>query len=321
MNEKLAVHPISVPSKSILQSYNCFIVQLGEKTILIDAGVGKVEAWDELNDTLKENDLKLDMLDAILLTHHHIDHIGLIPRILEHVHVPIYAHPHAIVRLCREHDFLTKRMQFLEKLYREHGCKAERIDREKERLQRALDENKHGKISARIEPIREGDELYRLNVIEVPGHSQDHVLFYDAKEKISFVGDFILGHMNVSALIDIDQQNDGMFHALVHYEKSLKKMLNYPVERAYTGHGREITNFSHRIERTLYHIEEKAKRIVSALSDGKKTASQIAEQIHSTSYESQFPFVMSDIIGHLDRLESLGIVKRTAIDGVHFFHK
>ncbi|MFB4162934.1 MBL fold metallo-hydrolase [Alteribacillus sp. JSM 102045] len=52
--------------------------------------------WNSLLKTLRENGFSLLDIDQILLTHHHIDHIGLINRIISEHPIPVYAHTHSI---------------------------------------------------------------------------------------------------------------------------------------------------------------------------------------------------------------------------------
>src|SRR5699024_9892597 len=95
------INPIIVPTKSNLRSYNFYLTQSNGKRLLIDAGVDSEKSWSKLTDQLSQNNLEVSNLDAIILTHHHADHIGLVNRIREKSNIPLFAHPKALSRLKR----------------------------------------------------------------------------------------------------------------------------------------------------------------------------------------------------------------------------
>src|SRR5699024_4829636 len=72
------VTPIIIPTKNSLQSVNFYIVQ-GENSItLIDAGYNNAKSFSALEQTLHQQEKTIADIDQILLTHHHIDHVGLV---------------------------------------------------------------------------------------------------------------------------------------------------------------------------------------------------------------------------------------------------
>lgn len=303
----------------MLQSYNCYLVESDDAVVLIDGIVHRDTAWEAFQEVLKANGFTFQDITAVLLTHHHNDHTGIIPMLLEHVTVPIYAHPLAHLRIQRDVTFLTERITFMTELYAKHGCEQARIVAEKERLEKMYVLNRHERVSGDIRSLQEGEEIFGFQVLEVPGHTPDHLLFYDATREVAFVGDFLLRHMQVNALIDIHGENQRMFRSLANYEQSLHKMKNHPIQVAYSGHGNVIKNVSHRIERTLANIETQSERVLAKLAEGQQTAAQIAQSLYGATYAKHFPFVMSEVIGHLDRLESRGAVTCTCIDGVYHY--
>lgn len=69
---------ISVQSLGSGSSGNAFLVQRGDHSILLDCGVG----IRTIVGALRDHGRRLDQIDAILLTHEHIDHVRTLPRVL-----------------------------------------------------------------------------------------------------------------------------------------------------------------------------------------------------------------------------------------------
>ena len=68
-------------------SGNCIYVGSDNTHILIDAGVSKKKIEEGLNGL----DLSLGDIDAIFVTHEHVDHIAALHTILKKYQIPIYA--------------------------------------------------------------------------------------------------------------------------------------------------------------------------------------------------------------------------------------
>src|SRR5699024_256637 len=317
--EEMIVHPIIVPTQSgNLQTLNFYLVQIDSHLLLIDAGKDNDDCWEAFCHVMEAQDFTLAQLDAIILTHNHADHIGIVNRIRKKRDIPVYAHEKAIIRLKREQSFLEKRIGFFTKLYEEMGCKTEAAPLI-ERMKTSIERNKYQRIEGDINPLVEGDNLFGLEVVEVPGHAPDHIFLWLERENSAFVGDVIIEHSQSNAIIELGQDGQRT-KSLITYEASLRKLKTYHLEIAYAGHGKVITNPDALIEKKLGRIQDKGKRIIGLL-EGKQTAAQIAKSLYQKRYEPLLPLVMSEVIGHLDRLVHLGKAKVTKKAGIIYYEK
>lgn len=311
------VYPVIVPTTlGNLQTINFYLVEAEGKLILIDAGVDNDACWDNFCEVLRENDFTLHDLDAIILTHNHSDHIGLVNRIRQICDIPVYAHEDAIIRLKRDRNFLEKRAQFFEKLYGEMGCGSD-ADELLERLKTSIDRNAHQKINGEIQSLVGGDYICGFNVIEVPGHAPDQITLWHEESGMMFVGDHLIKHSPSNALVELGKDGKRI-RSLILYEKSLKKLLDFKVKTAYSGHGELIGEPYKLIHQKLERIKQKGNRIEKLLTE-EKTAAEIAKELYGNRYEPLLPLVMSEIIGHLDRLESLGKIVKEIRRNVYYF--
>lgn len=77
---------VSVQSLGSGSSGNAFLIQRGDHTVLLDCGVG----IRTIAGALRARGRRIDQIDAILLTHEHIDHVRTLPR-LPTTEIPVIA--------------------------------------------------------------------------------------------------------------------------------------------------------------------------------------------------------------------------------------
>lgn|SRR5699024_6862760 len=312
------VYPIIVPTSSSLKSYNFYLVQYEDVLFLVDAGEDTEDCWNYFNRTLRKNNLKISDLDAIILTHNHVDHIGLVNRIRTHHSLDVFAHPDAFVRLKRDQSFLEERVAFFNSLYKQMGSGDEAVKQIKN-MRSAITRNKSQKIDGEIKPIREGDKLFGFQVIEVFGHAPDHIALFHEASGMLLSGDHVIKNMSTNALVELGTDGNRT-QSLVLYEYALKKIAHLPLQVIYPGHGDIIDAPQEAVFKNMERIQKKADRLMSHLNE-RQTAAQLAQKIYKDKYKTLFPLVMSEIIGQLDRLENLRKVTKSKHEDVFYYEK
>nr|WP_235872284.1 MBL fold metallo-hydrolase [Siminovitchia acidinfaciens] len=307
------VFPIIVPVRSSLKSINFYLLKTDESLILIDAGLNNNECWNALNDTLNKNGLEIKDISHIILTHHHIDHVGLVNRIASTNPVPVYAHPLAFPRLRRDEKFIYGRIEFFSKLYKEMGC-GESGKKQIEHLRKAAEANESQKIECDLYELSPG-RFENFEIIEVPGHAPDQIALYAADEDWLFAGDLLISHISSNALVEPDATGERI-RSLSAHNDSLKKVLSTPMDTVFSGHGVLIENPRELIEKRMAGIGRKAEKFLGLVEAGYATAGDIARAYYKDIYEKQFSLVMSEVIGHLDYLEERGRVGKELVNGI-----
>ncbi|MFD0829912.1 MBL fold metallo-hydrolase [Neobacillus sp. M.A.Huq-85] len=309
----IEVFPIMIPEPSSLKSVNFYLVKQDQSLSLIDAGWNNEACWNGLMAVLKRNGFTIKDITEILLTHHHIDHVGLVNRITSVNPIPVYCHHASIARLKRDKNFLEMRVDFYSNLYKEMGC-ADKGEHQASYLRKAIEQNKQNAIQAHLIPI-EDEQVSNFQIVEVPGHSQDQIAFYHEKQNWLFSGDLLIEHISSNALVEPDSYG-ARLPTLSQQIASLKKCLSLHADLVFSGHGILIEKPDSLIVKRLERIEKKAERVIQFIQSGCLTGSAIAEGYYKTTYYEQFSLVMSEIIGQLDYLELQGKIEKELVNGV-----
>lgn len=311
------VIPVIVPVEDGLKSINFYIAKHGQSLSLIDAGLNNEACWDSLISTLQKYGWNFSDLTEIILTHHHIDHIGLVNAIVAKHPIPVYASPISLPRLKRNQAFLEMRMEFYAKLYEEMGC-GEVGKQRVAFLKKSIVENQNQAIEAEIHEITD-ERLFHFDVLEYPGHAPDQLAFYDRKQKSLFAGDLLIQHISSNALVEPDECGNRL-PTLSQHVHSLKQCNELQMELVYSGHGEIIHQPHELIKNRLNGIEDKSERFFSMIQSGITTANELAQTYYKKRYKSLFQLVMSEVIGHLDYLEAKGKIEKEFSQGVwHYF--
>lgn len=306
------VFPIIVPAKN-LKTINFFLVKHDNGLSLIDAGLDDETCWNALQSQLQKNNLKLEDITEIILTHHHFDHVGLVNRIVSIHPIPVFASPLSIPRLKREPHFMENRVHFYDKLYQKMGC-GELGIKQINYLRKSIKNKKHQAIQTEIREIK-NRQLLHFNVLDIPGHAPDHIAFWDEKRSWLFSGDLLLEHISSNAFIEPDE-NGNRLHSLVQQRDSLVKCSSLHADIVFSGHGRVIEHPNELIAKRLERIEDKAQRFLRLIQNGIATVHDLAETYYKKTYYEQFPLVVSEVVSHLDYLEIQRKVDKDFINGV-----
>lgn len=304
---------IEVPAPNILKSINFYLVQKNESLFLIDAGLDHDIHWEHLEKALHTHGLHVDNLTAILLTHHHFDHLGLVYRIAERKDIPVYIQPYAIPKLKGDPEFLYKNYRFFRELLVRLNTGDFGIEQVNARYQRQMNKTKTA-IDWNLKEIHT-DTLFDFQVIDIPGHAPEQVAFYLPEEDIIFLGDVLIDHLRSNAFVELALDGSKV-QALEEHIQSLEKIITLNPDIAFSGHGKMIKEPSKLAVRRLAAIEAKANSFLSMIDAGISTGSEIVKQRHPNKYEELFFTLLSDALSFLDYLEAKGKLIKKEINGI-----
>ncbi len=288
-----------------LRFLNAYVITSPERNLIIDTGFDRKECLEAMMQALHRLDVDLERTD-FFVTHLHADHIGLIPRLLtkksniyfNKIDEEIFEMQNWRVRLK-----LAIRNGFPEKAL------AGAADARKG-YYNDFDWINRGKHAAEETIIRVGDCSFRC--LSTPGHMRGHTCLVEDRKKILVAGDHLLKDITPIIQAWINEANP-----LKAYLSSLEKIQQLDVDLVLPGHGELFRNCKERISELKEHHRVRAEEILSVLSNGPKTAFQVAAGMKwniEGSWE-EFPmeqkwFATGEAIAHLQYLEEEGMIFR-----------
>ncbi|HET6274563.1 MAG TPA: MBL fold metallo-hydrolase [Candidatus Cybelea sp.] len=141
-----------------------------------------------------------------------------------------------------------------------------------------------------------------LRVIDAPGHTFDHAIFYLPEERALFTGDTILGEGTT-----VIAPPGG---AMRPYQRTLQRLAgDFGDARViYGGHGPVITDPSATIADYIEHREMREQQILDALREKPQTIPDLVRRIYTPQRQVLWPAMARQILAHLIALENEGRV-------------
>ncbi|PLR86048.1 MBL fold metallo-hydrolase [Bacillus canaveralius] len=282
---------------------NIFLIK-GERLTLIDVGPKTEAAWESFKSQLKELKLTPRDIEQVILTHHHPDHVGLLdffPPSLE-----VYGHPLNERWLNRTDTFFEEHKEFFHRLFVEFAI-PERFFPYIEAMKKTLKFSCNRSLTG---TITEGDTPPGLDdwkVLNTPGHAQSHIALWRETDGVAIGGDLLLATISPNPLLEPPLPGETERPApQLQYNASIKKLLNYPIQCMYAGHGPEIRNVAELVEKRLAKQHERAMLVKSWLEAAPLTVFEICQRLFPAVYERELTLTISETVAQLDYLRSLG---------------
>ena len=242
------------------------LVAFGDRElILVDPGAAFKKGRERLSQVIKYWKSEGRIISAVLLSHHHLDHLSSIDIIQDDFGIPVLAHP------------LTK-MQL-----KDLGVQ----------LDGTIKDNQT--ISLGKDPLTE--EPWNLRVFATPGHDLGHVIVVDERYRHAAVGDMIAGTGSIMVSHPDGNMKD--------YFKSLELMQSLNLKSLFPGHGPFILNGQKKIKEYIVHRRDRENKIIQALtgSAGMDTAA-LYTQVYQNVPLTLKKFAENTMIMHLEKLIS-----------------
>jgi glyoxylase-like metal-dependent hydrolase (beta-lactamase superfamily II) len=314
------IHRIPVPTPFAVGRVNVYLIE-DEPLTLVDAGPNSGTSFDELTTGLAAVGHSLEDIELVILTHQHIDHLGLVSLVAQRSGADVAA--------------IDVAVPFVEN-FREEARKDDDFARAV-MLRNGIPEDVVSALSAVSEAFRawgaradvtrvlhDGDELRlrdrTLAVHHRPGHSPSDTVFHDRERRMLIAADHLLPHISSNPLIS--RPPDGSSErpqALVTYMCSLGATRAMDVDLVLPGHGDPITDHRALIDERFALHRRRAGKILRLIQEQPRSAYEIAQALWGNIAVTQVYLTLSEVLGHMDLLTNDGSVAEVERDGTSVF--
>ncbi len=320
----LAPEPIRLELPlAYLGSVNVWLLR-GDPLTLIDTGAATDEDLAALEAGLRSHGYRIEQIELILLTHHHLDHSGLASLISDRSGAEIGAHRSTAMWGLDYARRIAGERIFTRELMAAHGVPVAVIDSSDEFFARIAAD---GRPFETDRVLADGDRVIAggrtLRVVHRPGHSVSDTLFIDEDSDDAYVGDHLLANITSGVeLMATEPLGSERRQGLLEYLSNLVKTRVMPLRNCYAGHGPTIADHRSLIDQRMAFHAERLDRVLGLVSGGHPTAFEMARHLWSeeTAAEQQV-LVTWEVLGHLDLLLNRGVVREQIDDhGRHSFY-
>jgi glyoxylase-like metal-dependent hydrolase (beta-lactamase superfamily II) len=316
------IHAIAVPTPFLVGRVNCYLIE-DDPLTLIDTGPNSGKSLDDLEQAIGELGHRIEDLGLIVITHQHMDHLGLLEVISRRSGAEVAALDVLGPYLQDFGASATADDAFSMAVMRRHGVPSD--------LATALGSvgaafrafGSSGRVTV---PLRDGSELtFRdrtLTALHRPGHSPSDTIFWDERRQILIAGDHLLARISSNPLVSRPLDGDvpaedaaggpDRPRALVDYMASLRQTRAMPLDLVLGGHGPPVRDHAALIDERFRMTERRAAKLRRLLEAGPQTAYDLATQMWGNVAVTQAFLTISEVLGHLDLLIADGRVTEDA---------
>lgn len=293
----------------------CYLVD-GPEPILVDAALP--DHKDAFRDTLDEFDYEPADIEHVLITHPHVDHVGLVPTVLEAGDPTVYAPAGVRERFARDPEQLEARVH---DNCEEAGFPDEQlqmaVDMAVDSLERDSSLLPTEAVDVWIEP-GETTAVGTLDVdaVHVPGHQADH-LAYPTEidgESVLLAGD--MGIETFRPVVMHDGLDDGHREAFDAFYTALDRLEALDIETVYPGHGPVHDDLTGAVERHRESLKERLEEVERLLEDGYSTVPGVAMAMAG---EREVKYLIPETMSALAHLDRKGAITSELRDGVRHY--
>ncbi|HEY1360133.1 MAG TPA: MBL fold metallo-hydrolase [Thermoleophilaceae bacterium] len=314
------VHRLAIPTPFAVGRVNVYLIE-DEPLTLVDAGPNSGTSFDELTKGVASLGHSLEDIELVILTHQHIDHLGLVGIVAAHSGADVAVIDAAVPFVENFSLEASADDEFATNLMLRHGI-PEDVAGALQSVSQAF--RAWGARADVTRPLHDGETIElrdrKLEVHFRPGHSPTDTVFLDQERRMLLAADHLLGHISSNPLITRPQDgSSGRTQALVTYLESLQRTREMDVDLVLPGHGEPITDHRALIDERFTMHRRRAEKLYRLIAERPRTAYDLAQALWGNIAVTQAFLTLSEVLGHTDLLMNEGRVREVEDGGVAHF--
>jgi len=143
--------------------------------------------------------------------------------------------------------------------------------------------------------VRAGSAV--LQTIAAPGHSSDHLVFYEKREHALFTGDVVIGQGFV-----LVAPPDGDMRAYLRTLQRLRDEFS-GAQTIYGGHGEPIHDPKAKLQEYIEHRRIRENELIAALQQGERSIPELVQSIYARTDPELWPAAGEQLLAYMIALE------------------
>lgn len=337
------IHCLRIPTPFAVGRVNCYLIE-DEPLTLLDAGPNSGTSLTALEEALAEHGRRVEDLQRIVVTHQHIDHIGLVDILARRSGAEVCALAALAPWLAGYKQQMEANDEFSSQVMLRNGIPQDVVYA----LRTVSASFRAWGAPAHVtRKLRDGELLdfaqRSWRVHHRPGHSPSDTVFQDESSGELLGGDHLLAHISSNPLISLplDAGNaangpndptagadgDGAPAASAHerpralmiYMESLRKTREMDIQRVLGGHGEPVEDHRALIDKRFAMHERRANRLYGLIAERPRNAYELAQSMWGNVAVTQAYLTLSEVLGHVDLLLDEGRVRQREREAVIYF--
>jgi glyoxylase-like metal-dependent hydrolase (beta-lactamase superfamily II) len=331
---------LPIPTPFAVGRVNCYLIE-DEPLTLVDAGPNSATSLTAMQAALAEHGHAVEDLQRIVVTHQHIDHIGLVQILAERSGAEVCALDALAPWLADYRRQMEANDAFAAEIMLRGGIPADVVH-----ALRAVSASFRawGAAAHVTRPLAEGELLQFASrswrVLHRPGHSPSDTVFFDERSGELFGGDHLIKHISSNPLISrplsllppgggkkseeggkdpLDGGENERPKALTIYLDSLRKTREMQLSVVHAGHGELIEDHRALIDERFRMHERRAEKLYGLIAERPRNAYELAQAMWGNVAVTQAFLTLSEVLGHVDLLIDSGRATEREADGVVSF--
>ncbi len=310
------IHRIAIPTPFAVGRVNVYLIE-DEPLTLVDTGPNSGTSLDALERALAARGHTLADLELLVLTHQHVDHLGLVDVIHRRSGAEVAASEVLRPFVERYGEEIDADDEFAVEIMRRHGLPADAA----RALQSVRGAFRGWGAHTAVDRVLDAGDCIELagrtlDVALRPGHSPSDTVFHDASRRLLIGGDHLLQDISSNPLITRPPHGGDRPQALVVYLESLRRTRAMDLDLVLPGHGDPVSDHRSLIDTRRALHERRAEKIYGLISERPRNAHELADALWGERALTQAYLTLSEVLGHTDLLVNAGRVRERESAGV-----
>lgn len=313
---------IELPTSFGMKTVNAYLFK-EPYPVLVDCGEKTDASWESLEIALEKEGLTIGDLKQVVITHAHIDHMGMAGKIAANSDAEIWVSDLAYPWAVDFENQNSRRTEMILSVIQQMEGTQRTTMRDAFAQTFGAIANYWDSIPAdRVKTFPIDGELTlggaKWEVLYMPGHCPNQTCFYQREEEWLISADMLL---NITATPVIDnsiESPEKRALALVQMLDSYERLLQYPIKQVFPGHYQSFTDAVGKINKQVARIHLRKEECFELIKAGIHDFFELFDRLYKGNRMNIPAFPM--LVGYLDLLQEEGrIVGRMGNDKMGFY--